>query len=81
MAGRPRRRNRLVEKLKTEHVELSCVGQMYSPVGSRDPVSNSAANSTGQILNMFSFNFSTKSVVNYCEFNLHRPRDATQLGS
>jgi len=39
----------LVEKLKTEHVESSWVasGVVYSPVGSRGPVSNSAANSTG----------------------------------
>ena len=39
----------LVEKLKTEHVESSWVvsGGVYSPVGSRDPVSNSAANSSG----------------------------------
>jgi len=37
------------KKIKTEHVELSRVvsGGVYSPVGSRDPVSNSAANSTG----------------------------------
>jgi len=38
----------LVEKLKTEHVESSWVvsGGVYSPVGSRDPVSNSADNSS-----------------------------------
>jgi len=49
----------LVKKIKTEHVESSCValGGMYSLVGSRDPVSNSAANSTGKILNMFSSQF------------------------
>jgi len=39
----------LIEKLKTEQVESSWFvsGGVYSPVGSRDPVSNSAANSTG----------------------------------
>jgi len=37
----------LVERLKTEHVESVVLGGMYSPVGSRDPVSNSGANSTG----------------------------------
>jgi len=39
----------LLEKLITEHDESSWVvsGGVYSPVGSRDPVSNSAANSTG----------------------------------
>jgi len=52
---------------KIEHVEsysvVSC-GGVYSPVGSRDPVYNCAANSTRLILSSL-FNFSTKSVLNY----------------
>ena len=53
---------------------------MYSPVGSRDPVSNSAANST--IFNVFSFQFFDQIRRELVANSIHTiDVDATQLSS
>ena len=67
----------LVEKLKPGHVELSWVVScgVYSPDGSRDPVSNSAANSDGIKCQHVQFSiFRPNPSWTSCEFNKHRRR-------
>jgi len=54
-------------------------GGVYSPVGSRDQVANSAANRLDKFSTCSVFNyFSTTSAVNYGEFNTDHRRDATR---
>ena len=71
-----------LEKLNTAHFKSRWVvsGGVYSPVGSRDRVSNSAANSTGWILNMFSFQFFYQVRRELVANSIHTA-DATQLDS
>jgi len=55
-------------------------GGVYSPVDSRDPVSNSAANSTEYILNVFNFQIFDHIRRELAANSIHTA-DATQLDS
>jgi len=69
----------LVEKLKTEHSSWVVSGEVYSPVGSRDPVSNFAANSDWINSQHVQFSiFRPNPSWTSCEFNTDRRRDSTR---